>query len=271
MAGARIVVHRFARHPGLARVLVAVIFFTMLTVAVAAIKLAPQIAEGRVVFDVEPDRPAAFGYRMAWLAIRTRDTGGVLQALGLTTGAEAANWSSGLGAVYDQHLGETLVFVSPPVNGWTLVASPALPAPVSRRFVDKNIPLLLGLSNQFVEVQYFAGFPDIDFFAWARVIEGRLMRAFAINDEGLVWNKGRPTREEKAMGLKLFEVRGVRGRKGDAGGEFVLYPTEQHLMQLAQKWSLDPSHLEPASAGPALGVIARAPAAWRPERLAAAA
>jgi hypothetical protein len=253
------------------RVLVAVIFFTMLTVAVAAIKLAPQIAEGRVVFDVEPDRPAAFGYRMAWLAIRTRDTGGVLRALDLEADAEAANWSSGLGAVYDAQLGATLVFVSPPVNGWTLVASPALPAPASRRFVDKSIPLLLGLSNQFVEVQYFAGFPEIDFFAWARVIEGRLLRAFAINDEGLVWNKGRPTKEEKAMGLKMFEVRGVRGRKGDAGGEIVLYPTEQHLMQLAQKWSLDPSHLEAGSAEAALGIIARAPAAWKPERLAQAA
>lgn len=253
------------------RVLVAVIFFTMLTVAVAAIRLAPQIAEGRVVFDVEPDLPAAFGYRMAWLAVRTRDTGGVLRALDLTADAEAANWASGLGAVYDPQLGESLVFVSPPVNGWTLVASSALPAPVSRRFVDKNIPLLLDLSKHFVEVQYFAGFPDIDFFAWARVIEGRLLRAFAINDEGLVWNKGRPTREEKAMGLKLFEVRGVRGRRGDAGGEIVLYPTERHLMQLAQKWSLDPSHLEPGSAGPALGVIARAPAAWRPERMTQAA
>lgn len=249
----------------------AVIFFVMLTVAIAAIRLAPQIADGRVVFDLEPDAPAPFGYRMAWLAIRTRDTGAVLYALGLTEGAEPANWSSGLGAVYDPKLGETLAFVSPPVNGWTLVVSPSLPSPASRRFVDKSLPLLLGLSERFVEVQYFAGFPDIDFYAWARVIEGRLIRAFAINDEGTVWNKGRPTAEEKAMGLKLFEVRGMRERRGDAGGEMVMYPTEEHLMQLAQKWSLDPTHLNGFSADAALGVIARAPAAWRPVRLAKAA
>lgn len=239
----------------------------MLTVAVAAIRLAPQIAGGRVIFDVEPDRPAKFGYRMAWLAIRTRDTGAVLQALGLTEDAEAANWSSGLGAVYDRQLGETLAFVSPPVNGWTLVVSPSIPAPASRRLVDKSMPLMLGLSERFVEVQYYASFPEIDFFAWARVIEGRLIRAFAINDEGIVWNKGRPTKEEKAMGLKLFEVRGMRERRGDAGGEIVMYPTEDHLMELARQWSLDPTHLEPASGMPALGVIARVPSAWRPERL----
>jgi hypothetical protein len=242
----------------------------MVTVAIAAIRLAPQITEGRVVFDLEPDRPAKFGYHMAWLAIRTRDTGAVLHAMGLTEDAEAANWASGLGAVYDKTLGETLAFVSPPVNGWTLVVSSSIPAPASRRFVDKSLPLL-GLSERFVEVQYFAGFPEIDFFAWARVIEGRLIRAFAINDEGIVWNKGRPTKEEKAMALKLFEVRGMRERRGDAGGEIVMYPTAEHVMELAQKWSLDPSHLEPGSSEPALGVIARVPSSWRPQRLAKAA
>jgi hypothetical protein len=249
-------------------VIAAVILCVMITVAIAAIRLAPQMADGRVVFDVEPDHPAQFGQNMAWLAIRTRDTGAVLHAMGLTLEAEPANWSSGLGAVYDEALGQSLAFVSPPVNGWTLVVSASIPAPASRRFVDKSMPMLLGLSERFVEVQYFAGFPDIDFFAWARVIEGRLIRAFAINDEGTVWNKGRPTKEEKAMGLKLFEVRGMRERRGDAGGEIVMYPTSEHLMGLAQKWSLDPTHLEPGSAEPALGVIARVPASWRPERLA---
>lgn len=249
----------------------AVILCVMITVAIAAIRLAPQIAEGRVVFDIEPDRPARFGYHMAWLAVRTRDTGAVLHAMGLTADAEAANWASGLGAVYDKTLGQQLAFVSPPVNGWTLVVSASIPSPASRRFVDKSLPLLLGLSERFTEVQYFAGFPDIDFYAWARVIEGRLIRAFAINDEGIVWNKGRPTKEEKAMGLKLFDVRGMRERRGDAGGEIVMYPTPDLLMELARTWSLDPSRLEPGSAEPALGVIARVPASWRPERLVKAA
>lgn len=250
--------------------LVVALFMTMLTVAIVAIRLAPQMAEGRLVFDHAPDPPQPFGYKMAWLAIRTRDTGAVIEQLGLSE-AGVANWSSGLGTVYDTALGAGHVFVSPPVNGWTLVAGHALPSPLSRRFVDKSIPLLHDLSNRFVEVQYFASYPHIDFFAWARVIDGRMIRAFAINDEGVVWNKGRPTKEEKAMGLKLFDVRGVRGRKGDAGNEIVMYPTEQHMMQLALKWSLDPTRLDPQQALPALGVIGKAPQAWRPERLAKAA
>jgi hypothetical protein len=247
-------------------VIVAVIFFTMVTVAVAAIKLAPRIAEGRIVFDVVPDQPQAFGYKMAWLAVRTRDMRAVVDALGLIE-PEPANWKSGLGTVYDPLLGDWHVFVSPPVNGWILVASRTLPSPASRRLVDKTLPMLHELADRFVEVQYFASYPELDFYAWARVIEGRLLRAFAINDEGMVWNKGKITKEERGLGLKMFEVRGVRGRRDEAGKEVMLYPTETHMMQLALKWSLDPTRLDPAQAGPALGVIAKAPAAWRPERL----
>jgi hypothetical protein len=240
----------------------------MLTVAIAAIRLAPRMHGGRLLFDTDPDVPCPFGYQMSWIAIRTRDTASVLAALELQEGAEPANWRTGLGAAYDPVIGAARVFVSPPVNGWTLVVGQALPNPSSRRFVDKTLPLLEALGRDFVEVQYFASYPDLDFFAWARVIENRLVRAFAINDEGVVWNKGRPTREELALGLKRFDMRGVRGRKGDTGDEIVLYPTEAHMMHLALKWSLDPTRLSSVDAGPSLGVIAYTPAAWRPERIA---
>ena len=243
-----------------------VILLTLATVAVAAVHLAPQMATGRIVFDVQPDRPAGFGYRMTWLAIRTRDTSAVIDALQLTS-PQSANWSTGLGSVYDRELGEAHVFVSPPVNGWTFVAGLPLPAPVSRRFIDKCTPLLIDLGQTFIEVQYFSSMPLIDYFAWARMIEGRVVRAFAIGDEGVIWNKGKPTKEEKAMGLKLFEFRGLRGRRGDAGGEIVLYPTEDHLMELAGKWSLDPTGLGKQALAEGLGVVARAPLAWRPERI----
>ncbi len=249
---------------------VAIAIMTLLTIAVAAFLLAPRMAPSRLVFDAAPDRPHPFGYGMSWLAIRTRDTGAVIDRLALQS-AETANWKSGLGAVYDDYLGASRIFVSPPVNGWTFVVGAALPGPMGRRFVDKCVPLLLDLGQHFVEVQYYSNHADIDYFAWARVIEGRLIRAFAINDEGVIWNRGKPTREEKAMGLKLFEVRGVRGRKGDAGGEILLYPTDQHIMQLAAKWSIDPTALAAIASTPANGVIAFAPAHWRTERLAKAA
>lgn len=237
-----------------------------LTIA-AAFWLAAQFATEQAHFQATPDRPCAFGCSMAWLAIRSGDTDAILKALRVERPAPC-NWSSGIGTVYDNHLGEFHVFVSPPVDKWTFVVGLPLPHPVGRGFVDKCTPLLVDLGGQFPEVQYFFTYPLIDFFAWACVRDGRLVRAFAATDEGVAWSKGRTTKDERTLGLKLFELRGVRGRKGDAGGEMILHPTEEHVMRLAQRWSLDPTTLSSlASQQPASGFIAQAPVVWRTERI----
>jgi hypothetical protein len=235
-----------------------------LTVA-AAVWLTWQTADQRVVLEALPDRPCAFGCSMGWLAIRTANPQALISALGLVE-PEPCSWNSGIGAVYDDRLGVTHVFVTPPVQGWTFAVGLSLPHPVGRGFVDKCTPLLVGLAGEFAEVQYFFSYPPIDFYAWARVRDGRLVRAFAVTDEGIVWNKGRTSKEERDLGLKLFELRGVQGRKGDAGGELIMHPTEDHVMRLAHRWSLDPTTLHIGSSGAELGYIALAPAGWRAER-----
>ncbi len=164
-----------------------------------------------------------------------------MEALGLEQ-ATSCNWNSGIDAVYDDWLGFAQSS-SPRPSRLGIRRRPAAPAPVGRGFIDKCAPLLVDLGGHFDEVQYFFSFPPIDYFAWARVQDGRLVRAFAVSDEGIVWNKGRPSKEERALGLKLFELRGVRGRKGDAGGEIILHPTEEHVMRLASRWSIDPTTL----------------------------
>ena len=244
----------------------AIVIMIAVTIAIAVLRLGPHMAQGRTIYEVEPDRPAPFGYKMGWLAVRTRDTEAVVQALGLVE-PTASNWNSGIGSVYDDTLGEDHVFVSPPVNGWTFVVGLSLPFPASRGFVDKCSPILLGLGERFVEVQFFFTYPLIDYFAWARVIDRRMVRIFAVSDEGLVVNRGKVSPEERALGLKLFELRGVRGRKGDAGGEMILHPTEDHVLRLAQKWSIDPVKLDDMATEPGIGWIGLAPAHWRAERM----
>lgn len=238
----------------------------IVTVVVAVVYLAPRIAAPSLVFDQSPDRPCPFGYRMAWLAIRTRDTKRVVEVLQLGD-ARPANWQTGIGTIYDAEHSEQRVFVSPPVNGWTFVVGLSLPQPVGRGFVDKCLPLLTVLGREFIEVQYYLTHPAIDFHAWARIVDGKLIRAFAMGDEGMLWNRGKPTKEEKSLGLKLFELRGVRGRRGDAGGELILHPTEDHVMRLASRWSVDPTSLATTPVEPATGLIAWTPAAWTAERM----
>ena len=244
-----------------------VLLMTLATVAAITFVMAPRMAQGRVVFNAIPDRPCPFGYRMGWVAVRTRDTQAVVAALGLVE-PQAANWRTGIGSVYDRDLGESHVFVSPPVNGWTFVIGLPLPHPVGPAFADKCMPLLMGLGARFVEVQYYLAYPPIDLFAWVRIIDGRVQRAFAIGDEGVVLSQGKTTKDERTLGLKLFELRGVKGRKGDAGGALILHPTEEHVMRLAGRWSIDPINIEKApKSEPAIGIIGRAPATWRPERI----
>lgn len=243
-----------------------IVILTLATVAVSALLLAPRIAEPHLVYDEAPDQPRAFGYGMAWLAIRTRDTDRVIDRLGLTA-VTTANWDNGLGTVYSDSHAESHVYVSQPVNGWSFVVGLALPQPMGKAFVDKCIPLLLDLGSEFIEVQYYLAYPAFDYFAWARVIDGKLVRAYAMNDEGVVWNKGKPTKEEKKLGIRLYEIRGVKRRRGEDAGDLVLYPTEGHVLQLAGKWSIDPSRLEGMAANPRLGLLAEAPVRWRPERL----
>jgi hypothetical protein len=247
-------------------VIATIAIFILATVAVAVFYLAPRIAPPSLVFELVPDRPCPFGYRMAWLAIRTRDTPRVVEVLGLGD-PRPANWQTGIGTIYDREHAEQRVFVSPPVNGWTFVVGLSLPQPVGRGFVDKCLPLVTELGREFIEVQYYLTHPVIDFHAWARIVDGKLVRAFAMGDEGILWNRGKPTKEEKSLGLKLFELRGVRGRRGDAGGELILHPTEDHVMRLASRWSLDPTVLDRNAVEPATGLIAWVPAAWAAERM----
>jgi hypothetical protein len=253
---------------------IAVVVLIVSTVVIAAVTMLPKIQTRRLVLDTGTDGPCPFGPSMAWLAIRTHDQPGVVDALGLAE-PTPANWASGVGTVYDLALGSNRVFVSPPIDGWVLAVGPGLPLPQGPLFVDKVTPFLDGLVGRFGEVQMFAAFPEIDLFCWCRVRPARTRRAvtgtpdrlFAIADSGVILDRGKTTPEERALGLHLYELRGVRGRRGDAGGELIMHPTEEHVMRLAGAWSLNPTLLTAnhATANGAPGIVGLTPPGWRSE------
>ena len=210
--------------------------------------------------------PAPFSPPMAWFAIRSEDTRRVLDVLQLEA-IEEAGWQAGCKAIEKE---SERIFVSPPLEGWTLVAGLSLPHPVGPRFVDKCLPLLDALGSEFAEVQYFCCFPAIDHYGWARSIEGKLVRAFALGDEGLIWNRGRPTRDERLLGLKLFEIREHASPGSEAALGSLFDAGEGHVLRLAGKWGIDPTALAIRKSGSSgAGFIGTAPTAWRMERASA--
>lgn len=243
-----------------------VVALVILTVAIAAMLVVPRLLPRHIRLADKPDRPRAFGHDMAWIAIRTENTAAVATALGLAR-MQPANWSSGVGAIYDSEISNNLVFVSPPMKGWTLVVAESLPVPAGAAFVDKTMPLLRQLASTFPAVQYFAAFPIIDSYAWARFDRGKRVRAFAVCDAGVIWNAGKPSQEERQLGLSFIEIRGIRERHGDLGGELQLYPTEQHVFAISGGWSINPMTMEAVPAPSGVGWVADAPRSWRPERI----
>lgn len=246
-------------------VYVATTLMAVLTAFVAGVWLAPRLRPGRIIYDTTPDRPIGFGTEMTWLAVKSDDAVEVAAALGVEH-LTPANWSTGLGTVHDPELGDVRVFFTPPVEGWTLVVGRALPVPLGKTFFDKCTPVLASLARRFQEVQMFAVHEAIDYVAWARASRGVVERGVACSDVDLVWSVGATTAEERTLGLKGYELRGVEARVGDAGGRMLLRPTEAHVLALAARWSLDPMQLDAAKAGVSRGFVAIAPREWRTER-----
>ncbi|MGE0630204.1 MAG: hypothetical protein AB7O43_20610 [Hyphomicrobiaceae bacterium] len=247
--------------------MILVIFVLLvLTILAAAFVMAPLIREERIVFDMTPDAPAPFGEGMAWLAVKTRDAARVADVLNLTP-LQQANWQTGIGTIYDERLGESHVYLAPPVDGWTFVVGLALPQPLGRSFVDKCTPMLLDLSAAFPEAQYFLAYPPLDCYGWARVNGGKLVRAFAVNDAGVIWNKGRAGKPERALGLQRVEIKFGRGSKSNVNPPVLIYPTEAHVLHIASCWSIDPTSIAAKQPEAELGYICAPPPQWRPERL----
>jgi hypothetical protein len=211
------------------------------------------------------ETPPALGHAMSWLAVRTSDTKELISMLDVR-GAKTVNWHEGVGAIYAERSPDASAFITPPIEGWTLVAGLALPHPLGAAFKDKCSPLIEALSARFGAAHYYFSFPLLDYYAWAKAEDGAVVRAFATGDEGIIWNRGRLTPEERQLNLQFFEFRGVEDRHGDVGGDLLLVPTEAQVLKLAGAWSCDPSALdrsEEVVGRP--GYLGRAPSSWRSE------
>jgi hypothetical protein len=93
-------------------------------------------------------------------------------------------------------------FVLPPTQGWVLVVGPHLPEPAED--VDACFRFLMRLSDRLGEVQFFSVNRVLGHHAWARLKEGRVLRAYAWAGEA-VWNQGAPSRAEQFLGLRCLD------------------------------------------------------------------
>ena len=245
-------------------------------------------------FDQRPDAPEAFGYKTFWFAIRTADSAAVVDALDFGP-ATPANWASGIAATYgedDPQMPESWVFVSPPVDGWVLVTGARLPYPVA---IDEHPEIgrkfdtvFARLMARFADVQFFGSYRVADLVTWARARGGQPERIFCYADGGVLTNFGEQTAEEAQLrfldlsGLspeeasdKIFSIAEERGldeerliasgvsprdalaRVEETGRD--PFPDESDAVDLAARWSLDPTQLSAQDHPVGVGLAVRLP------------
>lgn len=175
-------------------------------------------------------RPLALPLPPRWLAIRSVNTHFIRETLGVDQ-PSGMSWSESL-----IRARERTYFVSPPLDGWTLVIGAAIPDPALD--VDLSFRFLTDLSRTVGEVHCYAADRILNFHTWACLRDGRVTRAYAWAGEAL-WNEGRTTLDERLLGLRC--------RDYGEEPEPVRYGTvsaEQHnterVILLARRWSLDP-------------------------------
>ena len=193
----------------------------------------------------------SFGYRTAWLALRTEGRDAVVRALGLrnvvpatpTVGIQRSN-------EWDPAAVAGPVFVSPPVHGWMLCVGQAWLTIADARppaFGD----LVARLSGELrCDAQFFCTHRVVESHGWARAVNGKLLRAYLyVGESGETpLNYGEPTPDELHLGFALFAP------SADGGSRAAASPAEEDVIRLAARWSVNPTSL-PAMADGVLGEL----------------
>lgn len=186
-----------------------------------------------------------------WFAIKTIDKNKVAELLNLKN-IVPCNWQVGVQKAYGGS-----VFVTPPIDGWTLVCSTVLPAGDSVESIVEVKRSLVNLSSVFGEAQFFCTHRVVDFHCWMKAKNGTVERVYSYlgeSDQNIAV-EGEPSEFEKQFDLvNTFS----EAAKDDSyfGREDLDRADESIVMQIAANWSIDPSHLdERTDLEPDLGLL----------------
>lgn len=204
--------------------------------------------------------PVPFGYKTAWFAIHSQDTRAVAGALELLD-IRPANWVYGVWHAIESDDDDYAVFVTPPVNGWTL----AVGVPILYESDDNAAARMVELSRKFGEAQFFASMRVSNSYVWARAAGGELVRHFYEGD-GQRHEHGEETQEERALELRFFDPSAPESSDAEYWKRVnLVFVDEKHVLQVAGKWSVDPSKLGELGVAPSLGLLGNASASYPPK------
>lgn len=163
-----------------------------------------------------------------WLAVKSSNTTHLRAALSLR--GPIVSWAEAMSRARERTL-----FLSQPVEGWTLLVGGALPDPTAD--VDALYRFLVELSRETGEVQFFSLDRVLGFHGWARLRDGRVLRGYAWGGD-VLWNEGRVTLDERLLGLRTMEY----GEEAEPAmyGQIPFESTNsERVPLLARRWGID--------------------------------
>lgn len=182
----------------------------------------------------DPTKPINFGHKCIWAAVSTENTELLLKVLDLAKIAES-DWVNGMTKARD---GE--VFVLPPIEGWTLMTGWGLPTPDHAHGIVRSKELIDDLSENFGEAQLLGNFRGSGAAFWMRSINGETERLYSIGD-GKAFIEGTPTEIEKQW--DLIDPSSPEAAQEEYWDRMV-YPEAEHVLEVANNWSINPMELE---------------------------
>ena len=185
-----------------------------------------------------PDSPRGFGYKCNWFAVKTTETDELAEILGLTEMAPG-NWEHGI-----HHAYRDKVFISPPVDGWTFIIGTDLPFPDNDASISIIKAMLIDLSTNFGQAQYFGTYRVSGCDSWMKAANGKIERAYAVADGTNTIIEGEITEAEKKYNLfnSLSEEYNKDPNYHDRTD--IDYPDESMTMEIAEAWGISPIDLE---------------------------
>lgn len=182
------------------------------------------------------DEPIAFGYKNLWFAVKTNQKEKIAELLGLVV-LGRANWKDGVDQAYDNR-----IFITPEVEGWTLICGEGLMGLVEDEGADVSI--LNKLSAAYGEVQYFCTHRVTEYHVWASSRDGVLVRYYSyLGEQGCNLRiEGSPSEVEQ--GFQLINTFSDDAKADDYfEREDIVVPDEGLVMSVAKAWSVSPIEL----------------------------
>ena len=193
-----------------------------------------------------PDQPISFGFKNQWLAIKSKYNEKIIEALRLQK-VRACNWKEGV------HFGYTKgVFVTPEINGWTLV----LGVDILDLESNGTQAFLKRISREFEECQLFLTHRNVEYHFWGLARQGNIIRLYSyFGEERNLIIRGNPTAIEQSLNL----VKTISNSNNEKNSENITccIPNEETVMLIAENWSVNPSKIENYANVSGLGFIGK--------------